>query len=510
MLPQQIAVTHTIIVFPMPFPNTNGSASAIPPQDPYEGSPTVRRMVLWASRRCLRWMYREIRVVGADRVPDHGPLLLIGNHPNDLPDVMLGYLATRRRLRYIATVAAASNILGRSVYRALGVVPVARARDARMAKRNGINPTELNAQAGVALAQAFDAGHAVGLFPEGGVHHKPYLMKPKSGVAKMILNYFDNGAKKVPCSDLTIVPFGIQYEAPQTQGSDCCIVFGAPLSLAEWIGEHRETGIAPATSLAATFYDGLWAVTRNAPSFELADSRDRLVATVAATAHGNDPLRLSLDLVQTAQNLVRHSMPHGSNENDIRPHAAETIISLAHVQAQAVERAGGIPTSARDHTDFYCALKKLPIPRSSLWWLIAMAPVAAMGGAIHYLPLRLGRALAKKLAQDPTEIVARTFLPGALFVPAWYVVLALLIITAASTLGIGLLYSLALILTAPRLGDFAFSWQSRWRRYRLVRRVSSWSDAKRLRLIDVAESVRREWTNLQEQLQEEHPKKSQV
>ena len=31
----------------------------------------------------LRWFYREIEVIGMERLPVEGPMLLASNHPND-------------------------------------------------------------------------------------------------------------------------------------------------------------------------------------------------------------------------------------------------------------------------------------------------------------------------------------------------------------------------------------------------------------------------------------------
>ena len=66
----------------------------------------TRRFVRWLSQRALRWYYRELHFIGRVRGPNRGPVLLFGNHPNDLPDVLIGFFATDRPVRYVATISA--------------------------------------------------------------------------------------------------------------------------------------------------------------------------------------------------------------------------------------------------------------------------------------------------------------------------------------------------------------------------------------------------------------------
>ena len=75
---------------------------------------SFRRFVYWVSGRCLRWFYREHRVVGYGRVPASGPVLLVGNHPNDLPDVVAGLFVSPRLPRYIAMASPVTHPLART------------------------------------------------------------------------------------------------------------------------------------------------------------------------------------------------------------------------------------------------------------------------------------------------------------------------------------------------------------------------------------------------------------
>lgn len=200
-----------------------------------------RPFMLWVARRALRWYYREVRWEGRDRIPATGPVLLIGNHPNDLPDVLAGYFTTTRPVRYLATVSVWSDWTARKTYEALDVIPVVRVRDARRLRDSGLDLAQINAAAAQAVARAFDAGQVVGAFPEGGVHAGPALGRLRTGVAKMLLDYADGGAAR----DVSVVPFGLHYSDPATPGSDLLVRIGAPFSLRTWLDAQHADEISP-------------------------------------------------------------------------------------------------------------------------------------------------------------------------------------------------------------------------------------------------------------------------
>src|SRR5512143_2113879 len=80
-------------------------------------------------RLALRWFYRDVEVVGTNRIPDEGPALLASNHPNALVDALVIGCTLRRPV----TLTAKATLLGRPITRVLlrltGVVPLRRASD---------------------------------------------------------------------------------------------------------------------------------------------------------------------------------------------------------------------------------------------------------------------------------------------------------------------------------------------------------------------------------------------
>ena len=449
--------------------------------------PLFHRTVAWVSRRCLRWFYREQAVIGRERIPAHGPVLLIGNHPNDLPDVLLGYATTARPLRYVATISAATNPVARWVYRGLGVVPVARARDVRKMRALGMDVTAMNREAAAALHQALAAGDAVGVFPEGGVADTPGIGALRTGVARMVLDAFEAGA----IDDLTIVPFGVQYEAPRTWGSDVVVAVGDPWSLAGWRDAlHADGRPANAVALAEHMRASLRSVTRNSPTWEAAEWRDLAIAAQAAAAAAPGTLRavqvaqaqrdwrLPADGAETPD--VLHAPPpaqEAAREQAV-DHAPDLPAPLVRRQAARVARAGGIPTSARDHARVRHATGLPADAAVPPWWRIALwTPVAAAGWFVHAPLFRLVATLADRGKTCRTDHVIRRFVPGVYVVAMWYLLVGFALLVAADAAGIEPLWAFPLFLSLPRLGDAAVTWRHWLRARQLMRRARRMEDS---------------------------------
>jgi hypothetical protein len=444
----------------------------------------LRNVVYWVCHRCLRWFYREHRVVGLGRVPASGPVILVGNHPNDLSDVIAGLYVTPRPVRYIATVSVTTSWAARTMYQAMGVIPVARVRDARKMRAEGVDLAAVNQAANDTVAAALAQQDAITVFPEGGVHDVPEIGRLRTGVAKMVLTRLDAGAN----NDVTIVPFGAQYEAPRTWGSDMLSVVGTAWSARAWVDAQPEGQRGP-----AAFTDALKAslltVTRNAPTWEEAATRDEMVAAVAAQLAPGDPLGATTAVLERAAPLAADAHSDGPSGEAVR------IKTAAHTLARAVERAGGIGTSSVDHARLLLALgvhtERSLVP--SLLLLGVAAPAAAVGWLVHAPILALVYRVAKQGATARTDVVPRCFAPGLYLVLGWWLLTALLLAVGLGLAGWSPLWALAALVTLPRLGDLAIRWGNWFKGRQLVQRVRTWATPDQMALREAAATVREVW-----------------
>ncbi|WP_373057986.1 1-acyl-sn-glycerol-3-phosphate acyltransferase [Gemmatimonas sp.] len=455
----------------------------------------LRAFLRWSSRRALRWVYRETTVVRLGVVPDTGPVLFIGNHPNDLPDVLLGLQACDRHVRYLATIAAGVGGAAGMGYVAMGVIPVTRVRDARKMRAMGVDMAAVNAEAGRRVAEAFACGDVVGVFPQGGVHDSPQIGRLRTGVAMMALKTLDNGS----VFDVTVMPFGVQYEAARTLRTDAMVVVGRGWSLRGWRAERLAAGLeASVSALTDQLRTSLLGVTRNAPDWESAQERDEIVAAVSAvqppaTSASQAPLlERAARLVPIAESLVADHRSDGAT-----PHAARVHTFVSEL-SQLVLEAGGVRTSARDHARVLTGAGLAAEARvKPIWALLLMTPAALIGWLTHAPIFWLVWRLAHRFAKARSDVIARACVPGLQVVAVWYLLLAVAaVFTLVATEHATWLTLVALVLLLtqlPTTADVAVAWRDGWRGHALVWRVRRWPASRRAEIVRVAAALREEW-----------------
>jgi 1-acyl-sn-glycerol-3-phosphate acyltransferase len=120
----------------------------------------------------LRWYYADVTIVGSERVPATGPMLVAVNHPNALVDVLIVGQAVPRRLMFTAKATLFSNRIAAWLLGVVGVVPLRRASDE---SGNGPIDPSRNAQVFDAIGEKLAEGNAILIFPEGKSHDEPAM-----------------------------------------------------------------------------------------------------------------------------------------------------------------------------------------------------------------------------------------------------------------------------------------------------------------------------------------------
>jgi 1-acyl-sn-glycerol-3-phosphate acyltransferase len=137
------------------------------------------------ARVALRWFYRDIEVVGIERVPATGPVLIASNHPNALADALVIGTSLRRPVTLTAKATLFDRPVARLILHITGVVPLRRASDElARAPTSGADPAR-NADAFARVLDVLEGGAMVLLFPEGRSHSDPALVPLKTGLARI-------------------------------------------------------------------------------------------------------------------------------------------------------------------------------------------------------------------------------------------------------------------------------------------------------------------------------------
>lgn len=410
------------------------------------------RILRGAARIALRWYYRDIHVIGADRIPAEGAAILAANHNNALVDALVIGSVVPRKVRLTAKATLLEHPLTRGLVAAVGIVPLRRTSDERRdATGAGASPAApgdtRNADAFATIVDTLAEGGLVLIFPEGKSHSEPALTPLKTGCARIALQARDGRALR----RLPIIPVGLTFERKGEPRSRVLVHVGTPIDV-DAVPGNDHTAVQ---ELTARIDAGLRGVTLN---FASPDDAARLLSISSLLAGVLDEVRplqspdapLS-DSVAIARRLeeVQRRLPRAS---------AETLAAVDDFLTRL--------DAFRDR------LRRLRIPvyditlpttaASGAWFVIreavivaALLPLALWGRLNHWLPIALARRVARATSRNADEPAMHTLVSGLAFVIAFYVVVAAVV---ATTLGWGwaTLYLLSLPPAASldfRLGD---------------------------------------------------------
>jgi 1-acyl-sn-glycerol-3-phosphate acyltransferase len=171
------------------------------------------------ARALVRLFYHRVEVVGVDRVPRAGPVVIVANHRNALVDPLLLMTTLPRTLRPVAKAPLFRHPLLAPFLRLAGALPVYRRQE------SSSDPAR-NAATFRAAAAVLREGGAILIFPEGVSQPEPVLMPLRTGVARMVLR--TEGDASAPAA--TLLPVGLTFHEPGTFRSGWALVLvGTPV-----------------------------------------------------------------------------------------------------------------------------------------------------------------------------------------------------------------------------------------------------------------------------------------
>ncbi len=200
--------------------------------------------------------FRQVEVVGLENVPESGPVIFAGNHPNSLIDPLLIVVSCGRVVRFAAKDVLFRSPLLRPVLRALGAVPIARRSD----HADASEAVAHNEIAFDTLIEVLARGGTIGIFPEGLSHDAPQLVRLKTGAARIAAGV----CQRHPELAVAIVPCGLTYMQRRRFRSRVLLQFGAPI-VVDAAGPGDSQVVAAVT---AEIDRGLRALTVNAADWQ--------------------------------------------------------------------------------------------------------------------------------------------------------------------------------------------------------------------------------------------------
>jgi 1-acyl-sn-glycerol-3-phosphate acyltransferase len=186
--------------------------------------------------RLLVWLLADLRVVGAERIPARGGVLLAANHVSFLDPLVLAvavYDRGRRKVRFLALADLFDHPLVGWLLRATRMIPVARGRGvSRMAED---------------ACAALEAGQAVLVYPEGTIVPPGESRPARPGAGLVALR-----------ASVPVLPIASQgaersrRRLPRLRRR-VTVVIGPPVDLSSWQGRlDRQASLEASTALLAS------------------------------------------------------------------------------------------------------------------------------------------------------------------------------------------------------------------------------------------------------------------
>jgi 1-acyl-sn-glycerol-3-phosphate acyltransferase len=202
----------------------------------------------WITGIALHWFYGDIRIIGKQLIPKHGPLLIAVNHQNALVDSLIAGWVVPRKIVMTAKATLTENPLIAFLFRLLHVVPLRRVSD-EVGKASG-SPVDRsrNREAFREITDLLAQNGAILIFPEGKSHNELGLEPLKTGLARLALQARDKEGIK----GIQILPLGLVFEDKGTPGTVVGVRIGRAIEMDTWSGmNHTELTAQIATRLRA-------------------------------------------------------------------------------------------------------------------------------------------------------------------------------------------------------------------------------------------------------------------
>ena len=127
--------------------------------------------------------FKKVVVTGKENIPDKGPLIIVGNHPNTFMDALIIIAITRQRIGFVGNASIFINKIVNSIFRYFHVIPIYRKKDVLPGEKPD------NKKTFVKCHDYLGKQGTLLIFPEGNSYYELKLRKIKTGTARIALSF---------------------------------------------------------------------------------------------------------------------------------------------------------------------------------------------------------------------------------------------------------------------------------------------------------------------------------
>lgn len=368
-------------------------------------------------RLILKVFFRQLEVVGTERIPDGRPLVVVANHVNGLldPALIVGPLPVTPRFLGKSTLWKIPVV--RPFLELAQVIPVQRRQD--QGKEGAPLDAEAfarqNAEAFARCHEVLAKGGSISIFPEGKSHNEPSLQPLKTGAARIVLE----AEAKYPGLGTRIVPVGLLFDAKEKFRSRALVQVGEPFDPGPDIALYEKDGPAAVRSLTLRIDDALKDVTVNYTSWEEA----RLIAR-AADLWGRPTLE----------------MPKGRRLAEATEIQRAFMEGYQDLQHRFPDRIAAVAESVRVYDDLLHAFRlrdaqvaaaypPSPVRRfvvEAVLRLLFHLPLAAVGTVLNLVPYAILKLFVPPIAKTADQMATYKVMGALIFYPLTWIMEAVL------------------------------------------------------------------------------------
>ena len=408
----------------------------------------VGRLLQFLAFRLVRLFYTGIEVDGT--LPKDGPVIFVLNHPNKVLDPALLMAVCGRPITFLAKSTIFGNPITRWVAHQFGAVPVFRSSDIgkRGGARDSEDMSERNKETFGRCRELLHKGRPMALFPEGVSHDAPQLLPLRSGAARIALTAAEASDWR---SGVVIIPVGIWYEHMTRFRTRAALTVGEVQRVDTYKEQYEEDDREAVRALTVQVERGLDENVLQAESTRLLSVVPVLAAWTAPKDRINDlawRLDWSSRLLSAYSNLIERS-----------PEKVQQVRDLANRYAFELQAAGVADPWKLELT----VITWQRMVRRGLWLFILFVP-AIIGTVLGWLPYRLSGTVAQRaFPHDRTQVGTVKLLSGAALMIIWWISVAVIV-----TVLIGIVWGIALLLSAPACAFAALRWREIYRTTRQI------------------------------------------
>jgi glycerol-3-phosphate O-acyltransferase/dihydroxyacetone phosphate acyltransferase len=378
-----------------------------PPSDRLSQTP-ADRFIRALVRTVIRAFFREVEVVGADRLPLDRPLVLVANHINSLVDPILVLGPLPVTPRFLATSQLWKNPILRFFLGLAQVIPVYR-------KQDDGGDTSRNAETFARCHEVLRDGGVIALFPEGISHNHPGLQPLKTGAARIVLE----AEEKFPGLGVRIVPVGLFFDARGRFRSRALVEAGEPLDPAPELALYQKDAPGAVRALTARIDEALQDVTVNYATWEDA----RLVARAAdlwAQERSGEPGEVHLARTAALERVFREGY------EALRSHHPEQVKEVAEAVREYDRILRWFRLRDAQVASDYEPPRVARFVGWTLFHLFIHLPLAAVGTVLNWPTYRLVGFLANRIARFPDQVATWKVFVGLFLFPLTWIAEAVL------------------------------------------------------------------------------------